>query len=218
MCSCRKWQSPPGAWLSAALNHRAAQLLKGKTATARGEEIIRGHVWRRTCTHYLKSSLPGWSHLCGLLQRSIISGKQFLWQTGSVTKMCRSHLCSLCSVKALRSLTRSAERLTDAVRKGEGYHSKIEGVPFQIKGSFYFATTKFISKKTKKDQLNQVWVFHLKIFRTKSFLFSFCCQNFTNQSHLDILWLHADTQQKRDCMSWNTISNHLIFSDNNSAY
>lgn len=136
MCSCRKWQSPPGAWLSAALNHRAAQLLKGKTATARGEEIIRGHVWRRTCTHYLKSSLPGWSHLCGLLQRSIISGKQFLWQTGSVTKMCRSHLCSLCSVKALRSLTRSAERLADAARKGGGYHSKIEGVSFQIEDLF----------------------------------------------------------------------------------
>lgn len=136
MCSCRKWQSPPGAWLSAALNHRAAQLLKGKTAAARGEEIIRGHVWRRTCTHYLKSSLPGWSHLCGLLQRSIISGKQFLWQTGSVTKMCRSHLCSLCSVKALRSLTRSAERLADAARKGGGYHSKIEGVSFQIEDLF----------------------------------------------------------------------------------
>lgn len=132
MCSCRKWQSPPGAWLSAALNHRAAQLLKGKTATARGEEIIRGHVWRRTCAHYLKSSLPGWSHLCGLLQRSIISGEQFLWQTGSVTKMCWSHLCSLCSVKALGSLTRSAERLADAPRKGGGYHSRIEGVLFQI--------------------------------------------------------------------------------------
>lgn len=195
MCSCRKWQSPPSAWLSAALNHRAAQLLKGKTATARGEEIIRGHVWRRTCTHYLKSSLPGWSHLCGLLQRSIISGKQFLWQTGSVTKMCRSHLCSLCSVKALRSLTRSAERLADAARKGGGYHLRIEGVSF-------------LQTKTTKDQVNHAGMFHWKIFRTKSFLFSFCCQNFTNQSHLNILWLHADTQQKK----------HLIFSDNNSVY
>lgn len=35
----------PRAQLLAALKHRPGQFLKGKTATARGKEFVRGHVW-----------------------------------------------------------------------------------------------------------------------------------------------------------------------------
>lgn len=44
----------PCAQLLGALKHRPGQFLKGKTAMARGKEIIRGHVWRHTHTQIFK--------------------------------------------------------------------------------------------------------------------------------------------------------------------
>jgi len=69
----------PGAQLLAALKHRPGQFLKGKTATARGKDIIRGHVWQSAHTHTLfqvfitRLISPSWA-VTGL----IISRKQFL--------------------------------------------------------------------------------------------------------------------------------------------
>lgn len=42
----------PSAQLLAALKHRPGRFLKGKTAAARGKEIIRAHVWRHKHTKF----------------------------------------------------------------------------------------------------------------------------------------------------------------------